>query len=105
MLQRIWWIWPNGPPYGERENKTWNQEREKGFSLGRNAKRRREQCIAAFKKIGKEKRLKGCCLWENSQGGNSKMLLPLKEITNVCVRVKKNKRNFSLAVRHIQELL
>ena len=28
------------------------------------------------------------------------MLPPLKEISNECVRVKKNKRDFSLAVRH-----
>ena len=33
------------------------------------------------------------------------MLLPLREIISVYVRVKKNKRDFSLAVRHTQELL
>ena len=33
------------------------------------------------------------------------MLPSLKEIISVCVRVKKNKRDFSLAVRHTQELL
>ena len=39
--------------------------------------------------------------------GESKVLPHLKEIINVCVcvKAKKNKRNFSLAVRHIQELL
>ena len=100
-----------GPPYGERENRAWNQEREKRFSLGKNARGRRVQGIAAFKKIAKEERAKGCCLWEDSRGGESKVLLPLKEIISlsvcvcVCVKVKKNKKDFSLAVRHTQELL
>ena len=73
------------PPYGERENRAWNQEREKRFSLGKNARGRRVQGIAAFKKIAKEERAKGCCLWEDSRGGDSKVLLPLKEIISVCV--------------------
>ena len=53
----------------------------------------------------------GCRLREDSQGGESKVLLPLKEIicvcvcVCVCVKAKKNKRDFSLAVRHTQELL
>ena len=36
MLQRIYLLWPKGPPYGERENRAWNQEREKKriFHLG-----------------------------------------------------------------------
>jgi len=42
---------------------------------------------------------------KDNQGGESKVLLPLKEIISLCVRAKKNKRNFSLAVRHTQELL
>ena len=87
------------------ENRVWNQEIEKGVSLGRNARGRREWGIAAFKKIAKEERVKGCCLRENSQGGESKVLLPLKKIISVCVRAKKNKRDFSLAVRHTQKLL
>ena len=53
------------------------------------------QGIAVFKKIAKEGRAKGCRLREDSRGGKSKMLLPLKEIISVCVR----------AVRHTQELL
>ena len=67
------------------------------------------QGIVAFKKIAKEERTKGCRLREDSQGGESKVLLPLKEVISVCVcvcvRAKKNKRDFSLAVRHTQELL
>ena len=47
-------LWSKGPPYGERENRAWNQEREKGFSLGRNARGRREQGTAAFKKTQRE---------------------------------------------------
>ena len=35
----------------------------------------------------------------------SKVLPPLKKIISVCERVKKNKRDFSLAVKHTQELL
>ena len=34
----------------------------------------------------------------------SKMLPPFKEIISMCMRVKKNKRDFSLTVRHTQEL-
>ena len=43
------------------------------------------QGIAAFKKIVKEERAKGCCFREDSRGGESKVLLPLKEIMCVCV--------------------
>ena len=63
------------------------------------------QGIATFKKIAKEGRAKGCRLREDIRGGESKVLLPLKEIISVCVRAKKNKRDFSLAMRHTQELL
>ena len=105
MLHRIWWLWPKGSPYGERKNRAWNQEIEKRFSLGRNARGKIVQGIAAFKKIVKEERVKGCHFQEDSWEGESKVLLPLKEIISVWERVKKNKKNFSLAVRHIQELL
>ena len=98
MLQRIWWFWPKGSPSGERENRAWNQEIEKKISL-------RVQGIAAFKKIVKEERVKGCHFREDSWKGESKVLLPLKEIISVWERVKKNKKDFSLDVRHIQELL
>ena len=47
------------------------RERKGIFSLGRNARGRRVQGIAAFKKIAKEERAKGCHL-----GGESKGLLP-----------------------------
>ena len=66
------------------------------------------QGIVTFKKIAKEERVKGCRLREDSQGGERKVLLPLKEIISVCVcerEKRKNKRYFSLAVRHTQELL
>ena len=53
------------------------------------------QGIAVFKKIAKEGRAKDCRLREDSRGGKSKMLPPLKEIISVCVK----------AVRHTQELL
>ena len=43
--------------------------------------------------------------WRRKKKGEYKVLLPLREIISVCVRVKKNKRDFSLAVRHTQELL
>ena len=43
--------------------------------------------IAAFKKIAKKERAKGCRLQENSQEGESKVLPPLKEIICVCVCV------------------
>ena len=52
-----------------------------------NARGRKEQGIAAFKKIAKEERVKGCHLREDNQGGESKVLLPLKEIICVCVCV------------------
>ena len=44
---------------------------------------------------------------EESRGGESKVSLPLKEIISVCVcvKAKKNKRDFSLTVKHTQELL
>ena len=42
----------------ERETK----REKKRFSLGRNARGRREQGFAAFKKIAKEERTKYCCL-------------------------------------------
>ena len=45
------------------------------------------QGIVTFKKIAKEERVKGCRLREDSQGGESKVLLPLKEIISVCVCV------------------
>ena len=45
----------------ERETK-----REKRFSLGRKARGRKVQSIAAFKKIAKEERAKGCRLQEDS---------------------------------------
>ena len=31
---KIWLLWSKGPPYGERENRAWNEKRDKGFSLG-----------------------------------------------------------------------
>ena len=63
------------------------------------------QGIAAFKKIDMEGRAKGCYFREDSRGGESKVLHLVKEIISECVRVKKNKRDFSLVMRHIQELL
>ena len=66
----------------ERETK---REKKKGFLLRRNTRGRRKQCIVAFKKIAKEERAKGCHLQEDSQEGESKVLLPLKEIISVCV--------------------
>ena len=85
MLQRIWELWPKGPPYRERENRVWNQKKKKGFSLGRNT-RRREQSVTAFERITKEKRAKGCHLWEDSQGGEQ-MIATFKKIVKE-VRVK-----------------
>ena len=52
------------------------------------------QGIAVFKKIAKEGRAKGCRLREDSQGGESKMLLPLKEIISVCESKEKIKKIF-----------
>ena len=46
----------------ERETK----REKKRFSLGRNARGRREQGFATFKKIAKEERVKGCHLREDS---------------------------------------
>ena len=96
MLQRIWWfwfwLWPKGPLYGERENRVWNPERENGFSLERNARGRRVQGIATFKKIAKEGRAKGCRLWEDIREGESKVLPHLKEIISVCVCESKEKQ-------------
>ena len=54
MLQTIWWFWPKGPPYRERENRAWNQERENGFSLGWNTRGQRVQGIDAFEKTQRE---------------------------------------------------
>ena len=45
------------------------------------------QGIVAFKKIAKEERVKGCRFQEDSQGGESKVLPPLREIISVCVCV------------------
>ena len=88
MLQRIWWLWPKDSSYEEGENRAWNQERENRFSLGRNAKGKRVEGIATFKKIVKEERAKGCRFREDGWGGESKVLLPLKEKISVCERVK-----------------
>ena len=52
------------------------------------------QGIAAFKKIVKDGRAKSCCLQEDSRGGESKMLLPLKEIISVCESKEKKERFF-----------
>ena len=49
------------------------------------------QRIAALMKIAKEGRANGCRLREDSLGGESKVLLPLKEIISVCVCVSKEK--------------
>ena len=65
---------------GKIECETKREKKKKRFSLGRNARGRREQCIAAFKKIVKEEKVKGYRLREDSQRGESKVLLPLKEI-------------------------
>ena len=56
------------------------------------------QGIVTFKKIAKEERVKGFRLREDSQGGESKVLLPLKEIISVCVCVcvSKEKREIFL---------
>ena len=35
----------------------------------------------------------------------SKVLPPLKKIISMCMRGKKNKRDFSLTMKHIQELV
>ena len=43
------------------------------------------------------------CTWRRKK--KSKVLPPFKEIISMCMRVKKNKRDFSLTVRHTQELL
>ena len=48
------------------------------FSLGRNAKRRREQIVDAFKKIVKKERAMSCHLRGDSQGGENKVLPPLR---------------------------
>ena len=55
------------------------REKKKNFHLGGNA-RRRKQSVSAFEKIDKEERAKGCCLQEDSQGGESKVLLPLRRL-------------------------
>ena len=39
-------------------------------------------------------------LYMEKKKKESKMLPPFKEIISMCMRVKKNKRNFPLAVRH-----
>ena len=48
---------------------------------------------------------KESCAWRRKYKMREHVLSPLKEIINVCVRGKKNKRDFSLTVKHIQELL
>ena len=53
------------------------------------------QGIIAFKKIVKERRVNSCCLQEDSQGEESKVLLLLKEIISVCVS-KENTREIFL---------
>ena len=42
---------------------------------------------------------------EENKKERAKCVPPLKEIISVCVRAKKNKIDFSLAVRHTQKLL
>ena len=42
---------------------------------------------------------------EENKKGESKVLLSLKEIISVCVRAKKKKRDFYLAVKYTQKLL
>ena len=63
----------------ERETK-----REKENFAWEERKRKKEEGIAAFKKIAKEERAKGCHLREDSQGGESKVLPPLRKIICVC---------------------
>ena len=58
----------------ERETKRERErKKKKGFSVGRNTRGRREQCIVTFKKIANEERVKDCHLREDSQGGESKV--------------------------------
>ena len=60
------------------------------------------------KNFRRNERVRYCCLQEDSKRGESKALPHLKEIISVYMRVKKNKKNkrdFSLTVRHTQELL
>ena len=59
----------------ERETK-----REKKISLGWNARRRKEQSFATFKKIVKEERAKCCHPQEDSQGRESKGLPPSRRL-------------------------
>ena len=47
---------------GKIEHETKREKKKGGFLLGRNTRGRREQCIAAFKKIAKEEKVKYCCL-------------------------------------------
>ena len=69
MLQRIhwrwlwlcFWLWPKGPPFEERKNIVWNQERIKG--------------IFAWKECKRKERAKGCRL--------------RKDTKRVCARAKK----------------
>ena len=42
---------------------------------------------------------------EENKNERAKGLPPLKEIISVCERGKKNKRDFSLVMRHTQKLL
>ena len=64
--------------------------------------------IFAWEERKRNERVRYCCLQEDSKRGENKMLPHLKEIISVYMRVKKNKKNkrdFSLTVRHTQELL
>ena len=53
------------------------------------------------KKIAKREN----CAWRRKQKEEYKVLPPLREIICVCERANKIKRDFSLVVRHTQELL
>ena len=63
--------------------------------------------IFAWEERKRNERVRHCCLQEDSKRGESKVLPHLKEIIKMYESKKKkiNKRDFSLTVRHTQELL
>ena len=103
MLQIIWLLWPKRPPYRERENKVWNQERENGFSLGRNARKRREQGSAAFEKtqreyVQKQRKRKPHKKDKEEKAANRESLREKKTAKReLCVEKKIKKREQSVA--------
>ena len=77
------------------------EKRKKGAAPEGKKKKSNQEGAAQRNKTTKRE----SCMWRRKSKGECRVLLPLREIICVCVKVKKNKKDFFLVVRHTQELL